>query len=425
MGARQGIGVTALALATGFWAATAFATGQERLELAVLAAFAEAPALVADQAENAADHARIWAETAGLAPYAEWQSEGFGPGLDRRQNAQDTLRFGTTLEPFWSLGRRGAVRDAADRRAEWRASALRSEIGWRVTELWVESAALIEQRELAERRLKRMERAIEQQRKRFELGEISGSELLQFEAILAEYRATRADVDARWRGQWAALVSLIGREVPPPQAGDLADLAGNATGALPDVAGAPPVVAAETAAEVERARSDWLAAAAWGRPTLELEWERFPGLEGLPGYDAWGLRVNVPLPIGGAGAHEREAARAAARASEARFEATSREASARLAALEARAEAAEASLEAVRELAAGLDGAEHSLGEQYRLGELDYVGLLDGLDRIDGMRRAQIEARRAMVLARQEAVWLTGGPAWVEVGPGPAGDEEE
>jgi outer membrane protein TolC len=377
---------------------------------------------LARHAETASERAGVMAETSWLAPYLEWQSEGFASGFDRRPNAQDTLRIGTTVEPFWSLGRRGAVRDAATRQAEWSIKAARTEIGWRVTELWIEAATLVEQRRLAEQRLKWMEKAIEQQRRRFELGEISGSELFQFEAILVEYRAAMAEVDARWKDVWYRVTATIGGAVLPPQVGDLAELANATFETGNEIETAPAVVAAEAAADLEQARSDWLAVAAWGRPTVEAEWERFPAVDGLSGYDAWGFRVNVPLPLGGAGASHRNARRAMARAAEARAEETARAMAAKMAALEARAAAGEANLQALQGLVADFAQAERSLGEQYRLGELDYVGLLDGLERLDRTRLAEVEARHTVALARLEAQWIRGGPEWANERQ--AGEEE-
>jgi outer membrane protein TolC len=414
MRAQRWLGVTTAALWMAFGSVPVSGSGTERLEVAVQAAMEHAPAVRLGDAESTADRASSDAETAGLAPYVEWQSEGFGPGFDRRPNAQDTLRVGTTVEPFWSLGRRGDVRSAAARTAEHRAAMARIETGWAVTERWVEAAALIEEAALADRRLERMTVAIEQQRRRLELGEISGSELLQFEAILAEAALERATLGARWEGLSAELIAMVGREVPLPQPGDLEDLTRMPGMIALDAASMPQAAAATSLAEAERARADWLGALAWGRPTVELEWERFPDLDGLQGYDAWGLRVNVPLPFGGGGAFERDAAQARALASEVRADAAVRATVARLAVLDAREKAGEASLEALDAFADTVVLAERSLEEQYLLGELGYVGLLDGLDRLARMQQSRIDAQREIAMARLERLWLMGGAPWVE-----------
>jgi outer membrane protein TolC len=138
------------------------------------------------------------------------------------------------------------------------------------------------------------------------------------------------------------------------------------------------------------------------------EWERFPSLEGLDGYNAWGLSLLVPLPLGREGRQRKAVAGAEAAAADARIAAAGIELESRLRTARSTALEAEARLQVLEPVVAGLAATEHSLREQFRLGSITYLVFIDGLSRLDDVRVEYIDARAQLLMARLECAVLLG-----------------
>jgi outer membrane protein TolC len=171
-----------------------------------------------------------------------------------------------------------------------------------------------------------------------------------------------------------------------------------------------PMLIADTEAGVEVARARMAAAAAWGRPMAEVEWERFPNIDAMPGYDAWGFRVAFPLPLGSAGARNRAAAREREAAAAASRLAASRETSAQAEAALARATGAEIRLETIASSLAALPQIEESLSAQFRLGVLSYVEFVFGTVRHDELRMMAVDVYADLLSARLHLNYLLDDP---------------
>jgi outer membrane protein TolC len=138
----------------------------------------EARAMLQDAS---AGEARARAEGGAGSPFVAWTSEGVDGSLSRTANAQDTLHFGL---PFNWPGQGSAGRDYADAAAE-AAELKRATVGVRVAldagMLWVERAAWIERAAVRRARLARIDRALNLHEARYQLGEVSGSEVMQLD----------------------------------------------------------------------------------------------------------------------------------------------------------------------------------------------------------------------------------------------------
>ena len=153
------------------------------------------------------------------------------------------------------------------------------------------------------------------------------------------------------------------------------------------------------------------AAVAWGRPLIEAEWERFPDIGPIPGYDAWGFRIAVPLPVGSVGARQRAAARERAAAAEASRQTAARETQSRAEAALAVAEGAQSRLATVASSVRSLPGIEESLFAQFRLGVLTYLEYVYGTVRHDELLLTTIDARIDLLSARLQLSYLLDDPS--------------
>jgi outer membrane protein TolC len=390
-------------------------TAAARVAAVQRAAVASSPALAARLREAALLAAEARTEAAAVSPYLEWQSEGLGG--DRTPNAQDTLRLGT---PFNFFGQAGPARELA-RAAEHGAEAIRlaamRTVAVESTRRWLALAAAVERAEVRRRRLERLEAALTRLEARHRLGEVSGTEVAQLDLDRTSAASLLAAAEAAVEVQAEGVAELCGPSYPRPLPGDLETLTGLSS--TPDtvrivdeaVAAGVPMQSVRSEAELEDARARMAAATAWGRPMIEAEWERFPSLEGLDGYDAWGFRLAVPLPLGSAGARQREAARErqalAAAARDAALVGTMREARSAV----STATGAESRLRSIVPALEGLERIEESLFAQYRLGALSYLEYVYGVFRNDEVLLEAIEARTELLQARLELGYLLDDPS--------------
>jgi outer membrane protein TolC len=400
-----------------------------RLVAAQRAAVDASPRLRAERAGLTADGAALRREAAAGTPFLEWQSEGMG-GSNRKPNAADYLRVGTPINLPGQIGKaRTVVRNAESwlvTAGDMASLAIAAEVGRR----WLDVAAALELEALSQARLSRLDDALNLQEARFQLGEIAGTEVrqLDLEHISESSRLAglRADVEIAE----AALRELCGAGWGEVRRGDLEALTAISTppeeldvtnSALEE---GPVLRLAAGDAELERSAARLSSATAWGRAEIDAEWERVPGSDGFPAYDAWGFRLTMPLPIGAAGHRQREEARARADAADARLDV------ARLEALRSAQEAgavvrgATDRLRALEPAMNGLPEVVHSLAEQFRLGAISYLAYIDGLSRFDRIVEETIDARRTLLRARLDLAVLLGDSTIFPL-PGPVAQEED
>jgi outer membrane protein TolC len=386
----------------------------DRLRASQDRALETAPMLAARLHELEGLGSAVRSERSPGTPYVEWQSEGFGSGFERNFNAQDTLRFGS---PFNFPGHSRAGRRLQEITEEWTdagRTAARIEISTEVGQRWLDLAAAIDRSAVVRDRLARLDGALALQEAKFQLGEVAGTDVAQLDLEHVRESSRLADLDREVAVLRARLRELCGGGCREPIEGDLGELVRvtltpereSVTGEA--VTAGPLFRTAHGEAEAERIRSELVSATAFGRPLIEAEWERVPTIEGLPGFDAWGFRLSVPLPIGGAGRHLRAAAKADGAAASARAAGVRRHVEQRRDSLLAVAEGAASRLTALRTALADLEGIEHSLSEQFRLGAIRYLVYIDGLSRLDEVRLETISARGQLLRSRLELAALLG-----------------
>lgn len=352
-------------------------------------------------------------------PSLEWQREGIGPAFSHRANAQLSTRLAAPFNvPLLHTGPARRLGEAALGVAATGSRAAVLAAARETSAAWLELASVTERIAIVARRLDHLDRALVVEVRRLDLGEVAGSDVLQLELERAgeasRLHALRAD-HAAWT---EVLARMCGGPPEVPEIGDLEALAGltetpaGASDLLKRVDGAPELRLAAAEAEAETARAALVRTTAWGRPEAEVEWEHFPALGGAPGYDAIGLRLALPLPLGRSG-------------SAARHEADTRRALADLAARERRleverrvsvalvsAEAAASRLEDLGPVRGRLPASEHSLAEQFRLGAISYLAYLDGLARHDSILLEAVDATLELLAARLELAVTLDDPRW-------------
>lgn len=351
-----------------------------------------------------------------FAPYLELQREGLEADLDDAPNATGYLRLGT---PVATPGQLRAGRELARAGTRWSEATERAAARERarsVAALWLDLARAEERLVVLRARLERIERATALQRERRRLGEVAGADVEQLDlerarldALLAGEEAVRARLRAALR-RWTDDSRL------EPRPGDLDALrraspaplpAADRLAALVDASPAQRAARsastlAETSAVVERRT-------ARGRPAVEIEYERIPDLGPAEGFDAYGVRVHVPLPFGSAARETRAAADARRRGAQLSAEASRRETLARARGELEAARGAEAALARLDGTVADLDARAGALGERFRLGAVDYLVYLDALDRLDEVRIQHVETLHAALAARLELAALGAG----------------
>jgi outer membrane protein TolC len=387
------------------------------------------PGLRAERAGLTADAAALRREAAAGPPFLEWQSEGLG-GSDREPNAADYLRVGT---PFNLPGQIGKARTLVKTAEKWAATAqdvAALNAAAEVSHRWIDVAAALELEALSTERLRRLDDALNLQEARFQLGEIAGTEVRQLDLEHISESSRLAALRTEVERARAALRELCGTEWGEVRRGDLKVLASISkppedrdltTSALAE---GPQLRLAAGDAELERSAAKLISATAWGRAELEAEWERIPAIDGLPGFDAWGFRLTVPLPIGAAGHRQRQEARARADAAEASLDAAKLEALRSAQEANAAVRGATNRLRALEPAVDDLPVLVHSLAEQFRLGAISYLAYIDGLSRFDRIVEETIGARRTLLQARLDLAVLLGDSTIFPL-PDPAAHEED
>lgn len=384
-----------------------------RLEAAQQAAIGGFPGLRAERAGLDADAADARREAAAGPPFLEWQSEGIG-GSGRSPNAADYLRVGT---PFNFPGQISKARTLVRSADEWVATA-RNVASLRAaaeaSRRWLDVAAALELEALSMARLNRLDDALNLQEARYQLGEIAGTEVRQIDLEHVSESSRLAAVRADLEMAEAALRELCGTGWGEVRQGDLKALAAISkptedqdvtTSALAE---GPVLRLAAGGAEVERSAAKLSSSTAWGRAEIEAEWERIPTIDGFPGFDAWGFRLTVPLPLGAAGHRQREAARARAIAADASLDLARIEVLRSAQEAKAAVRGATDRLRALEPAMNDLPVVVHSLAEQFRLGAISYLAYIDGLSRFDRIVEETIDARRTLLQARLDLAVLLG-----------------
>jgi outer membrane protein TolC len=282
---------------------------------------------------------------------------------------------------------------------------------------WLDLASAVERLEVRKARLERLDIALALLEARHQLGEVAGTEVAQLDLEYTDasmlVAATAAEVEVLRQ----AVAELCGPSFPAPLAGDLEALAGLSRTPVSSeiheqsLAAGVPMQNADTEARFEEARARMAAAAAWGRPMIEAEWEHFPDIGPIPGYDAWGFRIAVPLPVGSVGSRHRAAARERAAAAAADRQTAARETRSRAEAALAVAEGAQSRLATAASAVGSLPRIEESLSAQFRLGVLTYLEYVYGTVRHDELLLTVIDARVDLLSARLQLSYLLDDPS--------------
>jgi hypothetical protein len=388
----------------------------ERLRTTMQEAVEQGPRRLILDARLDAQRAAFAATTGPGAPLIELQREGFKGLFDSQPNALWYLRLSTPFNAPWQSSRTGGLRVqvnawmAPERRARLLDDA--ATVGYR----WLELAAENERLDVLRSRVQRVDRALTIQRRRFELGEVSGSDVTQLELERLIDLARVHEAEARTLALAGALRSLTGAEFSAPRPGDLEELL-ETTGTLPELAtlvtaveGSAQVLAARERAAAEARWGDLIDRTAWGRPRFALELEHAPSVGGAPAFTGWGFLLSVPLPFGSAGSEQQIEARARART----LEAEARRLQLDLQRQLTEAHAVESAATSVlTELSAALDRAasiEFSLAEQFRLGAVSYLVYIDGLTRLDEVRLQAVASRLRLLSARLRGASVLDAP---------------
>lgn len=388
----------------------------EKVRAAMQAAVDGAPLIALQESRLGAEVATLRAEAGAGTPVLSWQSEGIGGGFDRDPNAVDYLRFSLPFHRPWTLGTMRDLREATGNWLETGQRATALEVAALAGRRWLDLAAAKARHELAVARLERLDRAMAIQRKRFELGEISGSERRQVELAHASEAASLEQAAARLLTVRREVEFLVPGGLPDPEAEDLEALVGassratHSAGSL--VAESPVLQLASTRAEVAELEAKRQQRAAWGEPEVEVEWERIPELGVVESYDSFGFRLSIPLPLGRQGHQRQLASEMTYQAANAEHDLMQQRMAVRLETALATVKGAEAALEALAPSLAEVSSTERSLSEQFRLGAISYLIYLDGFNRLDDVLRSAIEARHVLLMARLELAEITGTDAY-------------
>jgi len=373
------------------------------------------------------DSALARAETGAGVPVLTWQSEGIGSGFSREANAVDYLRLSLPFNRPWQLD---TVRDLRNQAEVLRQSGQRSsrlEVAVLAGQAWLDLAAAKEHEQLARTRLDRLDRALAIQQKRYELGEISGSERTQVELQQAQDAVAFQTATAQRFALHRKLEILVPIGLTAPSEQDLGRLVEATTspgeaeleGLLSD---SPLLELSGARAQISRLTAERQKSTVWGQPEVEIEWEKIPSYEGVDSYDAFGFRLAYPLPLGKQGRQRRAAAESQAEAATAQHDLLYQEVRSRLLAAVTTAKGAEAALEALAPSLKGIEATERSLTEQFRLGAISYLVYLDGFARLDEVVQQTIAVRHQLLAARLEIALLSGSDLYFPIPELPSED---
>jgi outer membrane protein TolC len=342
-------------------------------------------------------------------PYVEYQQEGIDSSFGNAPNATKYVRLGKPFNVPWQWRAGKSLISATETYAATARQAAAMNIALQVGLAWIHLAVLEDQVALQEIQLDRRRQALKLHRKRLEMGEVSGSEVTQVEL---EYARQYSDLATLRAGREKALVELerlAGEGDFKPARGDLGRLCegleplpNSEAGHTEDLEQSLFVKLAHQQAAQGRRSAELEQKLAWGRPEIEVEWEHVPPVEGSEAFDAFGWRIQVPLPVDRSGWERRKESRANLAAVEARERLVKRDLVAQVRIASAAATAAEERIEGMGGLLAGLLDTERSLTEQFRLGTISYLVYFDALSRLDDVVLQNIDARRALLEARLE-----------------------
>ncbi len=400
-----------------------------RLAAAQRVAMSEYPGLKAQQAGMDADAAAMRREAAAGPPFLEWQSEGLG-GSSREPNAADYLRVGT---PFNFPGQISKAHALVRNAESWVVTArdvATLTAAAEASRRWLDVAAALELEALSTARLRRLDDALSLQEARYQLGEIAGTEVRQLDLEHVGESSRLATRRAEVETTEVSLRELCGSDWGAVRPGDLEALTlvsrtpAGVGFTAEELAAGPMLQLATGDAELERSAADLVSSTAWGRAEIEAEWERVPSFDGVPGFDAWGFRLTLPLPLGAAGHRQREEARARVDAADASLDAAKREVLRAAGEALAVARGASNRLRALEPAMDDLPQIVHSFAEQFRLGAISYLAYIDGLSRFDRIVEDTIDARRTLLQARLDLAVLLGDPSIFPL-PDLVADEED
>jgi outer membrane protein TolC len=389
----------------------------EKVRATMQAVLAEAPLSAVQLSQLAAEVAALRSATGSGAPVLSWQSEGIGGGFQRNLNAADYLRLSKPFNRPWHRDTIRELRDASERWLESGQQVTTLELASLAGRSWLDLAAAIAREELAAVRVARLDRALTIQQKRFELGEISGSERRQIELERARELATLDQLEASRLAVQRELEILAPGGFPSPAGQDLEALVEATTPIAGDsdsqtVLAGPALQFVASKAEMAQLEAERQRGAAWGLPEIEVEWERIPDLGVVEGFDSFGFYLAIPLPVGKQGHQRIAAAEQSAIAAAAEHDLMQQRLAARFQTAIETAKGAEAALAALEPAIADASAIERSLSEQFRLGAISYLIYLDGFARLDTVIQGVIEARHALLSARLELAVVSGAETY-------------
>lgn len=412
------VGATALVIASAGQARsddleTADLGAADKVRATMQVAVEDAPLIALQLSQLGAEVATVRSQSGAGAPILTWQSEGIGGGFQRNLNATDFVRMSLPFNKPWHIGTNRDLREAAGRWLESGQRVTALEVAGLAGRRWIDLAAATARQRLAEARLERLGKALTIQQRRFDLGEISGSERHQVELEHTQETAMLRQAEALRLAVQRELELLAPGGFPGPLADDLQSLVeGTATPAdLPAqdlVEAGPALQFAVTRAEVAQLEAKRQRGTAYGFPEVEVEWERVPDLGVIEGFDGFGFRLSFPLPVGRQGRQQVVASEESARAATAEQELIEQRLLARFRTALETARGAESALEALEPSIASVPAIERSLSEQFRLGAISYLVYLDGFSRLDEMIQSAIEARHALLVARLDIAEIMG-----------------
>ena len=275
----------------------------------------------------------------------------------------------------------------------------------------------MERLEVRKARLEKLDIALALLEARHQLGEVAGTEVAQLDLEHTDAASLAAVAEAEVDVLRQGVEELCGPSFPDPRPGDLKALAAVSrspgSGEIHDqaLAAGVPMQIASSEAEIEAARARMASAVAWGRPVVEVEWEHFPDIGPVEGFDAWGFRIGVPLPLGSAGARQRAAAREREAAAAASRNVAVQESMRRAEAALAVADGAERRLTTTAPALKTLPRIEESLSAQFRLGVLTYLEYVYGTVRHDELLLTVIDAHADLLSARLHLSYLLDDPS--------------
>ncbi len=385
-----------------------------RLRASVQAAAEDAPPLAASRERISAEAALTRSELAAGTPSLEVQREGIGGGFSHQPNSASYLRLVRELRYPWMLNEARTAVKATDQYAGAATTSATLSTSAETARRWLEVAAATDQLELIERRRSRLSAAVRIQQTRYDVGEVSGSDLLQLQLEHAAVEAEHSAAQRRLERFHRRLELLCGDRCAPPEGGDLATLTVELRAdpaSFPDTSAleqSPRWTMLQQMLELEQAQTEIRRREAWGRPEADVEWEHVPSLAGEPSFDALGVRLSVPLPLGTAGREARAAADAMLRAAQLDARARQDELTTRLESSLTAVRSARISVRLLDGVLEGSTDAEHSLAEQFRLGAMTYLAYIDGLSRLEATRSSAIENRLELLSAHVDLYDLLG-----------------